>query len=170
MRYKDEDEIKRALGIDSWRNLSKDKMIRFVAMMPDMGPEVALKIVEQFPTFKDFAQNVVDAMKQSHESTLSANKQSQEHIHRAYQDLRDILKSELDKGDLTWEQRRELIEKMQEVVREESQKDSENKRFLDGALNKVLALGGVALALGVAFVGGRVMAESKDRPEETLEA
>ncbi|MFJ9482145.1 hypothetical protein ACIRRI_45435 [Streptomyces mirabilis] len=142
MRYKDEDEIKHALGIDTWRNLSKDKMIRFVAMMPDMGTEVALKIVEQFPAFKDFALNVVDAMKKSHESTLSANKQSQEHVHRAFQDFRDTLKNELDKGDLTWEQKRELIEKMQEAVREESQKDSENKRFLDGALNKVLVLGG----------------------------
>ena len=170
MKYKDEDEIKRALGIDSWRHLSKDKMIRFVAMMPDMGTEVALKIVEQFPEFKDFALNVVDAMKKSHESTLSANKQSQEHVHRAFRDLREAIRNELDKGDLTWEQKRELIEKMQEAVREESQKDSENKRFLDGALKKVLVLGSAAVALGVAFVGGRVMAESKDSPEETLEA
>ncbi|MEW2304449.1 hypothetical protein AB0958_31585 [Streptomyces sp. NPDC006655] len=170
MKYKDEDEIKRALGIDSWRHLSKDKMVRFVAMMPDMGTEVALKIVEQFPAFKEFAQNVVDAIKKSHESTLSANKESQEHVHRAYQDLRETLKRELDKDDLTWEQKRELIEKMQEAVREESQKDSENKNFLDGALKKVMLVGGVALALGVAFVGGRVMAESKDDPEGTLEA
>jgi len=170
MKYKDEDEIKQALGIDSWRHLSKDKMIRFVAMMPDMGTEVALKIVEQFPAFKDFAQNVVDAMKKSHESTLSANQQSQEHVHRAFQDLRDTLKSELDKGDLTWEQRLIIIEKIQEAVREESQKDSENKRFLDGALKKVLVLGTAAVALGVAFVGGRVMAEGKDSPDESLEA
>ncbi|WP_234532931.1 hypothetical protein [Streptomyces shenzhenensis] len=170
MKYKDEDEIKRALGIDSWRHLSKDKMVRFVAMMPDMGTEVALKIVEQFPAFKEFAQNVVDAIKKSHESTLSANKESQEHVHRAYQDLRETLKRELDKDDLTWEQKRELIEKMQEAVREESQKDSENKNFLDGALKKVMLVGGAALALGVAFVGGRVMAESKDDPEGTLEA
>ncbi|MEU9379752.1 hypothetical protein AB0D38_01545 [Streptomyces sp. NPDC048279] len=170
MKYKDEDSIKQALGIDSWRNLSKDKMIRFVAMMPDMSTEVALKIVEQFPTFKDFASNVVDAIKSSHESTLSANQQSQEYVHRAFQDLRDIIKNELDKGDLTGEQRIRLIEKMQEAVREESLKDSENKRFLDGALKKVAVLGGAALALGVAFVGGRVMAESKDSPDEGLEA
>ncbi|MGR6973902.1 hypothetical protein ACU639_30620 [Streptomyces cynarae] len=170
MKYKDEDEIKRALGIDSWRNLSKDNMIRFVAMMPDMSTEVALKIVEQFPTFKDFALNVVDAIKTSHESTLSANQQSEEHVHRAFQDLRDTIKNELDKGDLTWEQRKKLIDKMQETVREESQKDSENKRFLDGALKKVVMVGGAALALGVAFVGGRIMAESKDSPEDGLEA
>ncbi|MEF2526294.1 MULTISPECIES: hypothetical protein [Streptomyces] len=170
MRYKNEDAIKQALGIDSWRHLSKDKMMQFVAMMPDMGPEVALKIVEQFPAFKDFALNVVDAMKKSHESTLSANQQSQGHVHQAYRDFRDTLRSELDKGDLTWEQRLRIIEKMQEAVREEAQKDSENKRFLDGALKKVLVLGTAAVALGVAFVGGRVMASGNDSSENSLDA
>ncbi|MGW1809158.1 hypothetical protein [Streptomyces sp. NPDC002078] len=170
MRYKDEVEIKRALGIDTWRNLSKDKMIRFVAMMPDMDTEVALKIVEQFPAFKDFALNVVDAMKTSHESTLSANVQSQEHVHRAYQHLAETIRNELDKGDLTWEQRRELIEKEHEVAKEQSLKDSENKRFLHETYKKVLMLGAAAIVLGLAFVGGRVTAESKDSPEGALEA
>ncbi|MFC7980662.1 hypothetical protein [Streptomyces sp. NPDC057336] len=169
MKYKDEDQIKQALGIDSWRNLSKDKMVKFVAMMPDMDTEVALKIVEQFPEFKDFALNVMDAIKKSHESTLSANKQSQEYVHLAFQDLRETLKRELDRGELTWEQRREILEKMQQAVREEALKDSENKSFLDGAFKKVVMVGGAAVALGVAFVGGRIMAQSQDDSEDELE-
>lgn len=170
MRYKNEDQIKKALGIDSWRHLSKDKMVRFVAMMPDMSTEVALKIVEQFPAFKDFAKNAVDMMQKAHESTLTANERSQEHVHRAFQEIREILRRELDKGDLTWEQRKYLIEQIQETGRQQSQKDSENKKFLDGALGKALAGAGVLAALGVAFVGGRVLAENKDGPEDTLEA
>jgi hypothetical protein len=170
MGYKNEAEIKQALGIESWRNLSKDKMIRFVAMMPDMGTEVALKIVEQFPVFKDFAMDAVDAMKKTHESTLSANKESQENVHRAFQEIRGILKGELDKGDLSWEERKHIIELIQETGRLESQKDSENKQFLDRASTKVILGAGVVVALGVAFVGGRVMAESKDSPEGSLEA
>ncbi|EHN79924.1 hypothetical protein SMCF_513 [Streptomyces coelicoflavus ZG0656] len=170
MKYKNEDQIKQALGIDSWRNLSKEKMVRFVAMMPDMDTEVALKIVEQFPEFKDFALNVMDVINKSHESTLSANKESQEYVHLAFQDLRETLKRELDRGELTWEQRREILEKMQEAVREEAQKDSENKRFLDGALKKVVMVGGAALALGVAFVGGRIMAQGQDDSDDELES
>lgn len=169
MKYKNENEIKQALGIDSWRHLSKEKMVKFVAMMPDMDTEVALKIVEQFPEFKTFALNVMDAVKKSHESTLSANKESQEYVHLAFQDFRETLKRELERGELTWEQRREILEKMQEAVREEAQKDSENKRFLDGALKKVVMVGGAAIALGVAFVGGRIMAGSQDSPEDELE-
>lgn len=170
MRYKNEEQIKKALGIDSWRHLSKDKMVRFVAMMPDTSTEVALKIVEQFPAFKDFAKNAVDMMQKAHESTLTANERSQEHVHQAFREIREILARELDKGDLTWEQRMYLLERIQETGRQQSQKDSENKKFLDGTLGKTLAGAGVLAALGVAFVGGRVMAESKDDPEDSLEA
>ncbi|KMS82539.1 MULTISPECIES: hypothetical protein [Streptomyces] len=170
MGYKSEAEIKQALGIESWRHLSKDKMIRFVAMMPEMETEVALKIIEQFPAFKDFAKDAVDTMEKAHESTLSANKQSQEHVHRAFQEIREILKRELNKENLSWEQKKYIIEQIQETGRLEFQKDSENKQFLDGMLKKVVLGAGAALALGVAFVGGRIMAESKDDPEDSQEA
>ncbi|MGY2747901.1 hypothetical protein [Arthrobacter sp. UYCu723] len=169
MKYKNEVKIKQALGIESWRNLSKDKMIRFAAMMPDMDTEVALKIVEQFPVFKEFAMDAVDAMEKAHESTLSANKQSQEHVHQAFQEIREILKGELSKDDLSWEQKKFLIEQIQETGRLEFQKDSENKQFLDGVLKKVLMGAGAALALGVIFVGGKVMAESTEDSEDDLE-
>ncbi|MGO4459457.1 hypothetical protein AB4039_19495 [Streptomyces sp. M-16] len=170
MRYKNEDDVKQALGIDSWRNLSKEKMIRFAAMMPDMDTEVALKIVEQFPVFKDFAMGIVGVMEKAHESTLSANKKSQKYFHRACQEIRDILKRELDRGDLGWEERKYIIERIQETGRMEFEKDSENKRFLDGMLKKVVVGVGAVAALGVAFVGGKVIAESKDSPEGSAEA
>jgi hypothetical protein len=39
MTYKNEDELKKALEIDTWKNLSRDKMIKFAATMPDMDKE-----------------------------------------------------------------------------------------------------------------------------------
>lgn len=161
MGYNSEVEIKQALGIETWRNLSKDKMIRFAAMMPDMDTEVALKIIEQFPVFKDFAVDVVDSMEKAQEATLSANVQSQDYVHRAFQDIREILKGELNKDDLSWEKRKYIIEQIQETGRQEFHKDSENKQFLDGVLNKVLVGAGSALLAGLVFVGAKVMADSK---------
>ncbi|GLX50260.1 hypothetical protein Shyhy01_32100 [Streptomyces hygroscopicus subsp. hygroscopicus] len=171
MGYKSEAEIKQALGIDSWRNLSKDKMIRFAAMMPDMGTEAALKIIEQFPSFKEFATDVVNALEKSFDSAVSANKQSQEHFHQALQHIREILQGQLEREEYqSWEERKYILDLIMETGRLESLKDSENKRFLSVAL-KTLAAGGVgALVLGVAFIGGKVMAESKDSPEDSLDA
>ena len=170
MPYKNEDEIKQALGIDSWKNLSKDKMVRFAAMMPDMDTEVALKIVEQFPVFKDFANDVVDSMKKEHESTLSANKTSQDHFYRVLQENTEILKTELSKSDLSWEERKFIIEKLQETATLAFKENSENKRFLDGIFKKALVSSCIALAAALVFVGGKVMAGSEDGSGDSPEA
>lgn len=164
LTYQNEAEIKRALGIESWRNLSKEKMMKFAVMMPDMDTEVALKIIEQFPEFKEFALMAVDVMERVHGTTLSANSKSQERVHQAFSEIRAILKDELQKDDLTWEQRKYLIDQIQETGRSEAKKDTENKQFLEGMAKKVLIGAGAAVALGVAFVGGRVIAGGQDSP------
>ena len=50
-RYVSEDAVKRALKIDSFRNLSKDKVMQFASMIPYMDKEVAIAIINQFPLF-----------------------------------------------------------------------------------------------------------------------
>ncbi|MEU4034456.1 hypothetical protein [Streptomyces collinus] len=169
MGYKNEAEIRQALGIESWRHLSKDKMIRFVAMMPDMDTEVALKIIEQFPVFKDFAKGAVDVMEKAYESTLSANEQSQKQFYQALQETRESIQNELGKDGLDWEQKRFLIEQIQETLRLASLKDSENKQFLDRQLTKKLVGVGAVLVLCVAFVGGKIGLERKGSPEDSVE-
>lgn len=159
--FDSEDAVKRALEIDSWRNLSKDKVLQFAAMMPDMDTEVAIRIIEQFPQFKAFALDALNVLEKGYRSALDANVHSQDAAHRAFQDTRDAIKGQLDRNDLGPDARRHLIECLMELAKMESAKDSENKRFLDSNLGKVVA-GAGALALGaVAFVGGKVLADYK---------
>ena len=165
-----EDEVKRRLGIETWRNLSKDKMLRFAAMMPDIDTEVALKIVEQFPAFTAFALDAVKVMEQAHAATLSVNDRSQDRVYQALQEIREILKGELDRNDLSWDERKFLIEQIQETGKLAFKKDSESKHFLDGLLKTVGMVGIAALALGVVFVGGKMMLEEGDSNDELLDA
>jgi len=160
-----EDEVKRELGIESWRNLSKDKMLRFAAMMPDMDAEVALKIVEQFPVFKDFALNALKEIEKAYDAALESNDKSQDHVYEALSDIRGILKGELDKGDLTWDQRKYIIELIQENGRLVFQKDADGKRFLNSLFGKVTAVGVGVVALAVVFVGGKVLVDQGDGHE-----
>ena len=44
-RYVSENAVKRALKIDSFRNLSKDKIMQFASMIPYMDKEVAIAII-----------------------------------------------------------------------------------------------------------------------------
>lgn len=154
-----EQELMQTLGIDSWRNLSKDKMMRFAAMMPDLDTEVALKIVEQFPTFKEFALDTVDEMEKAYSSALKANEQSQDHFYHVLRDIREVLKGELTNEELAWEERKWIIEQLQYQGDLAFRKDSENKRFLDTLLGKVALFGGGALTLGILYLGGRIMFE-----------
>lgn len=157
-----EQEVMQQLGIESWRNLSKDRMMRFAAMMPEMDTEVALKIIEQFPAFKEFALDTVKEIEKAHGGTIQANDKSQDHFYATLADIREILKGELSSEELTWEQRKWIIEQIQDQGKLAFQKDSENKKFLDTILGKVALVGVGAVALGLVFVGGKMMIEKGD--------
>ncbi|MEU3567682.1 hypothetical protein AB0E96_04500 [Kitasatospora sp. NPDC036755] len=170
MENENEARIKRALGIPSWRHLSKDKVVNFVAAMPEMSTEVRLKLIEKLPVFKDLAKNSVDAMVEAHKSTLSANEKSQEHFHQASRQHRDALQKDLDRDDLSWEQRLSLHEFFQHNVDQEAQKDSENKPFLERTSRTVTVGAGAAMVLVAVFAGARIMGGSKERAEESPQA
>lgn len=157
MAYKSEAEIMKVLEIDTWRNLSRDKILQFVAMMPEMDKEVALKVIEQFPEFRQFAMEALDVLEKEHASTLAFNKESQGKVHHAYQEVRGILAHELQRDDLTAEDRMIVIGMIMETANREFAKDSENKRFLDALFGKAALAGGAAIALGIVVLGGRVL-------------
>ncbi|WEH18148.1 hypothetical protein [Streptomyces sp. VNUA24] len=163
----DEAVVKRKLGISNWRNLSKDKVLNFVASMPEMPTKVRLKIIEQFPAFKDLGKDNIDAVKEAHKSTLAANENSQNHFFKASQDQRDALRADLGRDDLSWVQRESLHDRYDENVRRVGEKDRENKHFLWAGMGAVAAVGVAALALSVVFVGGGISGASEEGSEKS---
>lgn len=53
--YKTENEIKMALGLNAWRNLLLDKIVRFSRMMPEMDINLMMKLSGELPQLRDFA-------------------------------------------------------------------------------------------------------------------
>ena len=43
------------MRIDSFRNLSKEKVMEFAPMIPYMEKEVAIEMIKQFPVYAEFA-------------------------------------------------------------------------------------------------------------------
>ena len=43
------EDVKKALNIDSFRNVSKDKLIEFVSLIPNMDKDVAMSIHQPIP-------------------------------------------------------------------------------------------------------------------------
>lgn len=150
-----EDELKKRLGIDSWRNLSKDKFIDFVSELPNMSKEVAMKVVEQFPNFRDLALGTFDQVQQQATGAVNANWKSQKKIHRAFKQYRDILSKELDRENLSPEDRFTVLRLLKEAIDTEALKDSEHKAFVLRALGMVGAAAAIVLATGLTVLGGK---------------
>ncbi len=156
MALNSEDEVKKALGIKSWRNLSKDKVVQFAAMMPDMSKEVAMKVIEQFPKFTEFATDTMTNLVHAHKGTLEANSESQGQFHQIQRDMLEILHGELDK-DLTPEERARVLDQMNKIGDQAFEKDREAKQFLNGLFDKAAVVSVVTVVAGVVFVGGKVL-------------
>lgn len=162
-----ESAVKRKLGIPNWRNLSKDKVLKFAAAMPEMATEVRLKLIEQFPAFKDLGKADIAAVTEAHKSTLAANENSQNHFYKASQDQRDALQADLGRDDLSWAQREALHDRFDRNVQRVGEKDSENKQFMGAGMKMVAAAGAAALGFGVVFAGGKLAGASQDGSEES---
>jgi hypothetical protein len=152
MRYTSEVEVKDVLGIESWRHLSKDTFLRFLATMPEIDKEVALELIGQIPELTTFARVVLDDAAKAYDATLTSNARSREMTHQIAGERLAILRAELGK-DLSPEERMRVLDDIGDVHAREFLKDTENKKFLADQFDKRLGIGVAAvLTLAAAVV------------------
>lgn len=155
MQFENEDDLKRTMGIESWRNLSREKFLTFVSELPNMSQEVAIKVVEQFPDFKALVSSSLDQVHEQATNAVNSNWKSQKKVHKAFSEYRAILKTELAREHLTSEDRFRILELLQKAMSDEAMKDSEHKAFVVKALTVVAAAAVVAATAGLAVLGGK---------------
>lgn len=155
MTLRSEDDVKKALNIDSWRNLSKDKLLTFVAEMPQMDHEVALKVIEQFPDFKSLVGETLNSFEQRYESAQKFSWKSQKKVHEAFQSYRETLNRELGRDNLSVEERFSILEMLRQAVAMEFEKDSEHKAFTVKLVTIAATVGVAAIGTAIAALGGK---------------
>lgn len=91
-----EEQVKDALQINKFSELSKDKIMEFVSLIPNMDKEVAIAIINQFPAYADSANNMVAQLNDMCDNVIKDNNSSQKDAVEAYkvilQDLSELLK------------------------------------------------------------------------------
>lgn len=128
-RKMSERKVLRKLGIPDFRHMTKDKIIAFSTMIPHMDPEVAKKALEQFPEYTKLAGEMVGTYKAIIDKMLDANAKDVQVFYDACNSILMSLQKQLDKEDITEEQRDSLNERMIRVADMIGEKVSENKRF-----------------------------------------
>lgn len=142
-----EKRVLKKLDIPDFRHMTKEKIIEFASMLPNMDPEVAKKALEQFPEFKNLAIEVVKQLQTSVEAGIKSNDSSQKAFYDACNETIETLKNELLEKDLSPEQEREVRENILYILNLMYDKDTENKAFL---LKTVKTVGIVAAAVVLA--------------------
>lgn len=129
-RPMNEQKVLDKLGIEDFRHLSKEKVIDFVSMIPNMDPEVAKAAIEQFPEFASTMRSIMIDYKQEIEMALKQNDDSVKAYYDACNKILDSLDKLLNDPELSTDEKMQIVEKMQEIQRMMGEKDTENKKYL----------------------------------------
>lgn len=151
-----EEQVKNALRINNFREISKDKIMDFVALIPNMDRELAIAIINQFPTYVDFANNMVVQLNAMCDNVIRNNNASQKDAVEAYRKILEELGELLKKESISKEERDEITDKMILVADKISAKDTENKEFLSGIIKYGMPVIAGALFLGATILGVNV--------------
>ena len=96
-RYHSEEAVKKALKIESFRNLTKDKVMEFTSMIPYMEKEVAIEIIKQFPVYVEFAESAIEKYTQLCKTILETNKEEYEQAVHAHQYVLETFANQLER-------------------------------------------------------------------------
>ena len=145
--------VLRKLDIPDFRHLTKDKVVSFVSMLPQMDPEVAKCALEQFPAFAETNLAIVSCLKDSLGTIVSGNAGNMAEFNARCHEALSALEAELKREDLTDEGRKMVIDGIMGIIGAIGQKDSENKEFLSDLLSGLLRYSAIALVILAAPLG-----------------
>ena len=166
-----EQKVLKKLGIPDFRHMTKDKIVAFATMLPKMDPEVAKKALEQFPEFAKTASEIVSYYKEIIEKGFDYNEKSVDSFYLTCDAIIATLNDQLKDGTLSFEEKQIVIDKMIELAKMKSDKDTENKHFISDIVGKAaigfgLAVAAVATVLGVQTQVGKVeTSDDEDDPD-----
>ena len=149
-----EQQVLDALHINSFRNISKQKIMDFISLVPSMDSEKAIAIINQFPNYVDFAKHMVDQLTVTSNQIIISSEERNRIVLFAYRrilvDLGEILK----RDDINQEDRDKISRQMIEIADKMSVIDAENKKHLCQITKQqncvILFLAGIAVCtLGV---------------------
>ena len=146
-------EVKQKLDISDFRNITKDKIIQFVSLMPQMDKELSIKIIEQFPNYTNMATSIVDKLLNLCNNAIENSKVTEKEAIEAYKLVLLTIKKELEDKEITKEEREKYNNQMIEVADKISEIDIRNKKWLEGIIKHGSTVMCITLAVGAAILG-----------------
>lgn len=157
-----EQKILKKLGIEDFRHLTKDKVITMASMLDKMDPEVAKKALEQFPEFAATTKEMLMEYKEILDKGLESNQKSVQAYYDTCNSTIASLQKQLEDENLSFEDKRYIIDRMLEVSKMMGEKDSENKKFIATLAVIGATAACVATAVLASAIGGNTQIDTND--------
>lgn len=157
-----EQKVLKKLNIEDFRHLTKDKVITMASMLDKMDPEVAKKALEQFPEFSNTVKEMLIGYKDTLDKGLELNRESVQSYYDSCKSIIEVLQKQLDDENLSFEERKYIIDKMLEISKMMGEKDSENKRFIATMAVTGMVAVGIVTAVLASALGGNTKIETND--------
>jgi hypothetical protein len=152
-KYKTEEDIKKLLHIEDWRNLTKEKVLKLIQMSPDIDKEVYLKILDQVPNFIEETKVVIQAVKDAVEASKTLSLENKKYYINISNKIMELLGSE----NLSDELKKELIGLLKIMADYMDKADTRDKEFLVTQLDKLWDYGKGALMILAAVFGVKLI-------------
>ena len=157
MKKTTEEKALEQLGINRFRELSKGEFLDFLSGLSQMDPEVQIKALDQFPEFISSAKEYLSGMKETVSEALRSGEKGMEYACEGYMKTIDSVSELIERGDLTFEEKMEIAQKMIELNQKISEEADRHRRFVESVHTKSLEAGLAAVALGVVALGGKMV-------------
>ena len=148
-----ENDVKEYLGISDFRHASKDVLVKFVSSIPYINNDVAVKIIEQYPTYSTCAQAFVKHYTNLYDSMLKDNSACVEAAMKGYQTALESISEIAQLDNDSDEDRRLYAEKMVLIADKMAALDADNKTYNESISRFVGGLIAVCLFIGASMLG-----------------
>ncbi len=149
MIYKSENQIKMILGINAWRNLLNDKIVRFTTMMPDMENEVMLSLIKQLPQFWLFSKETLTYLGKNITAEQLAEQSNMHEMHK-------IINSELGGEKYSSEEKGIFIETILQCLDQELELDNKDRSFINSLQKNNTVTTRLAIMAVLSYLGGKL--------------
>lgn len=156
-RWTTEADVKTLLNVETFNNVTKDGLMQFMRALPDMDRELAKQVLAQMPAFVDLCKTLLKDAEASFAAVVAESGASQAQVAQVELKLIDVLQRELDREELTPEQRARVLDDLRTIHEAADRRDREKQGMLERLWEKRV-MAGLVVAGGIAIVAVRATA------------
>ncbi len=126
----DEQKALQRLNVGSFREVTKDRLVELMSMIPDMSPEVAKKALEQIPNFTSNSTKVLGELKGALMTSIASEDKALDAVTKSRFNTIDCLCKLLESEELSFEQKMLVVENINLLNDKNSQDYERHQNFL----------------------------------------